>query len=88
MTHKNPAALLSTAIACLAALAGLGTPAHAATVDATLSATYFEVKAGTGAPDFGGSGTPNVVAGSALGPNGLPVVDSGSPGVSLVNPTR
>lgn len=87
MTHKNPAALLSTAVACLAALAGLGTPAHAATVDATLSGTYFEVKAGTGAPDFGGSGTPNVVAGSALGPNGLPVADSGSPGVSLVNPT-
>ena len=44
------------------------------------------MKGGTGAPDFGGSGTPNVLAGSSLGPNGLPVVDSGSPGISLVNP--
>ena len=87
MTHKNPAAPLSAAMACVLALAGIATQAHAGTVDATLSATYFEVKAGTGAPDFGGSGTPNVAAGSTLGPNGMPVVSSTTPGVSLVNPT-
>jgi hypothetical protein len=87
MTPTIPSAPLHAALACAAALAGLGQPAHAATVDATLSATYFQVKAGTGAPDFGGSGTPNVAAGSALGPHGMPVVSSSSPGVSLVDPT-
>ena len=87
MTHKNAAASSNIAMACAVALACLAHPAHAAPVDATLSASYFEVKAGTGGPDFGGSGTPNVAAGSALGPNGMPVVSSTSPGVSLVNPT-
>ncbi len=87
MTHKNSAAPANITMACAIALACLAPQAHAAPVDATLSASYFQVKAGTGAPDFGGSGTPNVAAGSALGPNGMPVVDSGAPGVSLVDPT-
>ncbi len=87
MTHKISARPLGAAVACAVALAGLATQARAATVDATLAATYFEIKAGTGAPDFGGSGFPNVAAGSALGPNGMPVVSSTSPGISLVNPT-
>ena len=69
------------------ALAGLVTQAQAGTVNATLSATYYEVKAGTGGPDFGGSGFPNVATGSSLGPNGRPVVSSTSPGVALVDPT-
>ena len=86
MSHKNPAAA-RLALACAAALAGLAGHAHAGTVNATLSATYYEVKSGTGAPDFGGSGTPNVAPGSMLGPDGLPVVSTTSPGVSLVNPT-
>ena len=86
MSHKNLAASARVALACALALAGLAGQAHAGTVDATLSATWFEVKAGTGGPDFGGSGTPNVAAGSTLGPNGMPVVSSTSPGVSLVNP--
>ena len=86
MSHKNLAASARVALACAAALAGLAGQAQAGTVDATLSATYFEVKAGTGAPDFGGSGKPNVAAGSTLGPNGMPVVSSTSPGISLVNP--
>ena len=82
MTHKIPAAPILAALA----LASLASHALADTVNATLSATYFEVKAGTGGPDFGGSGFPNVAAGSALGPNGRPVVDSVNPGVSLVDP--
>ena len=86
MSQKNPAAAVRTALACAAALVGLANHAQAGTVDATLSATYFEVKAGTGSPDFGGSGKPNVADGSMLGPNGMPVVSSTSPGVSLVNP--
>ena len=85
MSHKNPAASARVALACAVALAGLAGHAHAGTVDATLSATYFEVKAGTGAPDFGGSGTPNVAAGSTLGAFGMPVVSSTAPGVSLVD---
>jgi hypothetical protein len=63
------------------------TPAFAGPVDATLSANYFEVLNGTGAPDFGGSGSPNVALGSALGPDGLPVVNLGSPGISEYNHT-
>lgn len=87
MTHRNSAAPANITMACAVALACLAPQTHAAPVDATLSASYFQVKAGTGAPDFGGSGTPNVAAGSALGPNGMPVVSSSSPGVSLVDPT-
>ncbi len=87
MTHKNSLASSTMTVACAIALACLGSQAHAAPVDATLAATWFQVKAGTGAPDFGGSGTPNVATGSALGPHGMPVVDSGAPGVSLVDPT-
>ena len=86
MSKKNPAASSRVGLACAVALASLASQAHAGTVDATLSATYFEVKAGTGSPDFGGSGKPNVAPGSTLGPNGMPVVSSTAPGVSLVNP--
>jgi len=87
MSHKNFAAPANITMACAIALACMAPHAQAAPVDATLSASYFQVKAGTGAPDFGGSGTPNVAAGSALGPNGMPVADSVAPGVSLVDPT-
>jgi hypothetical protein len=60
--------------------------AHASPVNATLSATYFQVCDTCNAPDFGGSGSPNVALGSTLGPNGLPVATSPY-GVSDVNPT-
>lgn len=60
--------------------------AQANTVNATLAAQYFKVLNGTGAPDFGGSGTPNVAAGSLLGPDGMPVVSSVSPGISGYDP--
>lgn len=51
-----------------------------------LAIDYFKVlNNSSGSPDFGGSGTPNVAAGSALGPNGFPVVNSSSPGVSMFN---
>ncbi len=56
--------------------------ANAAPLSATLSAQYFQVAVGTGGPDFGGTGTPNVAAGSLLGPDGLPVVNSTTPGVA------
>jgi hypothetical protein len=72
--------------ACALGLAMATAPAHADTVNSTLGATYFEVLHGTGAPDFGGSGTPNVADGSALGPNGLPVVNAADPGISEFNP--
>jgi PEP-CTERM motif len=87
MTQKRFAATVSPALACALALAGLATQAQADPVNATLSATYFQVLNGTGGPDFGGNGTPNVAAGSALGPDGLPVVSSTAPGVSMVNAT-
>jgi hypothetical protein len=50
-----------------------------------MSISYFQVANGTGGSDFGGSGTPNVAANSALGPDGLPVVSSTNPGVVDVN---
>jgi hypothetical protein len=62
------------------------TTANATPVTATLSATYFEVCDSCNPPDFGGSGTPNVAPGSALGPNGFPVVSSPF-GISDVDPT-
>ena len=67
------------------ALAGLGV-AHAGPVTATLSATYFEVADGANPPDFGGSGSPNVMLGSSLGPDGLPVATAPY-GISDVDPT-
>ena len=87
MTQKRFASTVGPALACALALAALASPAHADPVNATLGATYFEILNGTGGPDFGGSGTPNVAAGSALGPDGLPVVSSTAPGVSMVNAT-
>ncbi|NDU79553.1 hypothetical protein GWI34_44265, partial [Actinomadura sp. DSM 109109] len=57
--------------------------AKADPVTGTLSATYYEVlNNGSGAPDFGGSGTPNVAIGSGL-VNDRPVVSTSSPGVSM-----
>jgi hypothetical protein len=58
-------------------LAGISSSAYAGPtpVTATLSATYFEVPDGSD-PDFNTSSTPNVAAGSLLGPNGFPVVTS------------
>jgi hypothetical protein len=50
--------------------------AYASPVTATLSATYFEVPDASGDPDFNATDFPNVAAGSALGPNGFPVVTS------------
>jgi hypothetical protein len=83
----NKFGLTTVAGAIVLSLAGFVSQAHADPVNATLSATYFEVLNGTGGPDFGGSGTPNVAPGSALGPDGLPVVSSTSPGIDMVNAT-
>jgi hypothetical protein len=66
--------LTGIALMALATLAG-GPLAHASPVGATLSANYFKVANGTDL-DFPG-GTPNVVLGSSLGPNGLPVTSGG-----------
>lgn len=74
------AATLATALVSYASTASAVT-----SVTGTLGVTYYEVLNGTGAPDFGGSGTPNVAIGSTLGPDGLPVVTSPF-GVSDVNP--
>ncbi len=57
---------------------------HAATVNATLSASYFEVANNTD-PDFSTSSTPHVLVGSTLGPNGFPVAAAPF-GVNDVNP--
>jgi hypothetical protein len=82
----NKLGLTTVAAATVLSLAGFVSQAHADPVNATLSATYFEVLNGTGSPDFGGSGSPNVALGSALGPDGLPVVTSPA-GISMVNAT-
>jgi hypothetical protein len=82
--------LLNGAAALMFALllGGRTDRAFAGPVSAVLSANYFEVlNNGSGAPDFGGSGTPNVAAGSALGPNGFPVVSLTSPGITQYNHT-
>jgi hypothetical protein len=71
--------------ALVASLLTCASAAFAGPVTSTLGINYFEVLAGTGSPDFGGSGTPNVALGSALGPDGLPVVNSGSPGITEFN---
>jgi hypothetical protein len=72
--------LIAAAALTATALAGWHT-AHADPISATLSAQYFEVRDNANPPDFGGSGTPNVALGSALGPHGLPVA-SNPPGIS------
>jgi len=75
------ACALTTALIAYASTANAGGP-----VTSTLGASYYEVLNGTGSPDFGGSGTPNVAIGSTLGPDGLPVVNPASPGISGYNP--
>ena len=85
MTQKKFAASVGTVVLGALALSGFASQAQADPVTATLAATYYEIANGAGAPDFGGSGTPNVALGSSLGPDGLPVVSSSAPGVSLVN---
>ena len=73
------AALATTLALSGAAQAGL-TP-----VTASLSATYYQVPDGSD-PDFNANSTPNVLMGSKLGPDGLPVATTPF-GVSDVNPT-
>src|SRR5277367_2250244 len=73
----------SAAVVSLAAMS-LGV-AHAGSVSATLSATYYEVADHTDS-DFNTNSTPNVLLGSSLGPNGLPVATSPF-GVNDVDPT-
>jgi len=58
--------------AALCAAALFSTSAIAAVVPGTLTAQYFRVASGSD-PDFNIYSTPNVMNGSALGPNGLPV---------------
>jgi hypothetical protein len=86
-SRKSGLKLAAVAVACGLSLGGFASQAQADPVNATLSATYFEILSGTGSPDFGGSGTPNVALGSTLGPNGLPVVSSSAPGISSFDPT-
>ena len=86
-SNRNGSRRRALAAACALSLGAFAGGAHADNpVDATLSATYYEILNGTGGPDFGGSGTPNVAAGSALGPDGLPVVVAGSEGISEFDP--
>jgi hypothetical protein len=60
-------------VAAVAAVtASLSGAAMAGPVSSTLSATYFEVRDGSD-PDFNVFNTPNVLNGSVLGPDGLPV---------------
>lgn len=51
-------------------------PASAVTINASLSAQYFQIAGNSGDPDINIYNTPNVLDGSSLGPNGLPVVTS------------
>jgi hypothetical protein len=70
---------LKAAFATVTVASALMTSSGAALADgvtATLSATYFEVSGASPDPDFNVFNTPNVAAGSALGPNGFPVVTS------------
>ena len=85
MTQKRFAASFSPALACAFAFAGLASQAQADPVNATLSATYYQVPNNGSSPDFGGSGFPNLTVGSTLGPDGLPVVSSTNPGVTMIN---
>ncbi|HSZ52511.1 MAG TPA: PEPxxWA-CTERM sorting domain-containing protein [Caulobacteraceae bacterium] len=77
--------ILSASAAALSlATLGLGV-AHAGGVTATLGATYYEVADGSD-PDFNTNSTPNVLVGSTLGVNGLPVATAPY-GVNDVDPT-
>lgn len=81
----NIQGLLVGVSAFAAAIAfGVGA-AQADTVTATLSAQYYQVADGSD-PDFNLFSTPNVLNGSSLGPNGLPVATAPF-GVNDVNPT-
>jgi hypothetical protein len=71
--------------ATAAAAVGLAAPAMADTVNATLAAHYFQILSGSD-PDVDLFSTPNVLNGSTLGPNGLPVATSPF-GVNDVDPT-
>jgi len=74
-------------LTCLAAMAAIlaGPAAQAGTVNANLSATYFQVLDGTD-PDFNHDDlTPNVADGSSLGAHGMPVAIA-SFGVNDINP--
>jgi PEP-CTERM motif len=78
--------LIFTASAAVLSLATLGLGvAHAGGVTATLSATYYEVADGSD-PDFNVYSTPNVLNGSSLGLNGLPVATAPY-GVNDVDPS-
>ncbi len=80
MKTKN--VLATAAILSLAAMAAGA--AHAQALTATLSATYYEVAAGSDL-DYGHFSTPNLTLGSTLGPNGLPVATTPY-GVNDVDP--
>lgn len=76
--------LTASAAALSLAAFGFGV-AHASPVTATLSATYYEVADGSD-PDFNVYSTPNVLNGSSLGINKLPVATAPF-GVNDVNST-
>ena len=66
--------VLCSAVAVAALMAGQA--AHAGTVNATLTAHYFEIFDHTD-PDVNLYNTPIVALGSSLGPNGMPVASGG-----------
>lgn len=74
-------------VASAIAASSLLTSASSALADpvSSLSINYFQVLNGTGGPDFGGAGIPNVALGSTLGPDGLPVVNTSTPGITEFN---
>jgi hypothetical protein len=72
-------------VAAVTLTAGSGAALADSPVTATLSATYFEVLGTSGDPDFNISNTPNLLLGSSLGPDGLPVVTSPA-GINDVGP--
>jgi len=76
---------LKPLFACALTAAVFAYTSTASALVSTLGATYYNVLNGTGSPDFGGSGSPNVAIGSALGPDGFPVVNLASPGISGYN---
>lgn len=82
MNIKTLASLFTLGLVGVFVSAGI---ANADTVSATLAAQYFQVASGSD-PDFNTNSTPNVLDGSSLGPNGLPVASSPY-GVNDVNPT-
>ena len=76
---------LSTVAMAAAAIGIAGGAAHAGPITSTLSATYYQVLDAAHDPDFNSGSFPIVAAGSALGPDGLPVVMSGVSDVNLAN---